>query len=73
MGHGLHLVCAGWSWYEWRGQSSHLDTPSYFVPAGQSAKEDQTQNLLFQYVDNLFKYFFSTTNVAYIKNESVCL
>ena len=39
LGHGLQLDCAGWSWYEPSGQSRHLDTPSYFVPAGQSAND----------------------------------
>ena len=38
-GHGLQLDCAGWSWYEPSGQSRHFDTPSYFVPAGQSAND----------------------------------
>ena len=44
LGHGLHLDCAVRSWYELSGQSRHFDIPSYFVPAGQSAK-DQKKNI----------------------------
>lgn len=45
LGHGLHLDCAGRSWYELSGQSRHFDTPSYFVPAGQSAKNEHKKNI----------------------------
>ena len=45
LGHGLHSDCAGWSWYELSGQSMHFDTPSYFVPAGQSAKYENKKNI----------------------------
>ena len=45
LGHGLHLDCPERSWYALSGQSRHFDTPSYFVPAGQSAK-DQKKNII---------------------------
>lgn len=39
LGHGMQCDCPCWSWYECRGQSRHLDTPSYFVPSGQAARD----------------------------------
>ena len=58
LGHGIQCDCPWWSWYECRGQSRHLDTPSYIVPAGQAARD---QNKIDYLLNKCLRYHISIT------------
>ena len=68
LGHGLHLDWAVRSWYELSGQSRHFDSPSYFVPAGQSAKNENNNKIASIFtICSLLKVF--TGNIDLLNNH----